>query len=167
VVSVAFKKASIQDLPLIYELAEEIWIPAFAPLFAETQLRALYQGMYNDKLLINWLKQKENDFFIALFDGQPKGYYATENHQKYLKLDKLYVHPDLQGQGVGKKILQEIVNHCRKKGIPSIELRVNRGNDGAIGFYKKYGFEIEKSVDFEGPNGFLYEDYIMAKSIIQ
>ena len=164
-VGLTFQKAGVEDLPLLYKLAEEIWIPAFAPLFSETQLRALYQGMYNDELLTRWLSRKSNELYFIYNDQKPIGYAAVEKHPSFLKLDKIYIHPSFQGKGCGSAAMKKIDQMAIDAGLSVIQLRVNRENISAIAFYHHRNFHIIESIDFPGPEGFLYEDYLMKKSL--
>lgn len=164
-VALRYKKATRSDLPLIYQLAEEIWIPTFAPFFSQKQLRALFTGMYNDKLLTTWLSQTENEFYFLYLNSEPIGYMGVENHDEFLKLDKIYIHPSLQGKGLGNQAMQKVEKLARAAKLTEIRLRVNRGNKSAITFYKNRNYTITESIDFPGPNGFIYEDYIMIKSL--
>jgi ribosomal protein S18 acetylase RimI-like enzyme len=162
VVDLRFRRASPKDLRLLYELAEEIWIPSFAPLFTETQLRALYSGMYNDELLTKWLSRKGNELYF-IYSKAAIGYMAVEKHPEFLKLDKIYIHPSTQGKGFGGAAMKKIDQIAIDSGLSVIQLRVNRENDSAISFYQNRDFEITESIDFSGPDGFLYEDYLMKK----
>ncbi len=158
-----FQKAEVSDLPLLYKLAEEIWIPTFAPLFSETQLRALYSGMYNDEKLTRWLNQAENELYFIYSEERAIGYFGIEKHPPVLTLDKIYIHPELQGQGLGLQTMVEVELLAVTSDLKRIQLRVNRFNSSAISFYERRQFRIIESIDIPGPDGFVYEDYRMEK----
>jgi ribosomal protein S18 acetylase RimI-like enzyme len=44
--------------------------------------------------------------------------------------------------GVGTTMLKHVIDHASKKGVDDIYLHVQSSNNGAIEFYKKFGFEI-------------------------
>ncbi|KAJ4749531.1 N-alpha-acetyltransferase 50 [Rhynchospora pubera] len=48
--------------------------------------------------------------------------------------------------GIGKKLLTHVLDLCAKQNISDIYLHVQTNNDDAIGFYKKYGFEITETI---------------------
>ncbi|MCZ4407900.1 GNAT family N-acetyltransferase [Cryomorphaceae bacterium 1068] len=164
-VDLKFQRATVQDLPLLYQLAEEIWLPAFAPLFDEAQLRALFSGMYNDELLTAWLSREGNELYFIYDGDKAVGYTAVEKHSGFLKLDKIYIHPSIQGKGYGAEVMKKIEEIAFDADLNHIELRVNRENDSAISFYQNRDFNITESIDFPGPEGFLYEDFLMKKII--
>jgi len=88
---------------------------------------------------------------------------AVEKHADFLKLDKVYIHPSMHGKGLGGEAMNKVEEIASDASLSTIQLRVNRENDSAIAFYKNRNFTITKSIDFPGPDGFLYEDYLMKK----
>ena len=46
-----------------------------------------------------------------------------------------------QGKGIGKLLLNKIINSFREKGCKEVILQVNVQNERAIGLYKSFGFE--------------------------
>jgi RimJ/RimL family protein N-acetyltransferase len=50
-------------------------------------------------------------------------------------------------------------------GIGKIALAVNKRNSNAIAAYEKWGFHIEQSVVKDIGNGFVMDDFIMAKEV--
>ena len=57
--------------------------------------------------------------------------------------------------------LAEIASLVAAAGASSLELRVNRGNVAAIGFYRKNGFTVHAEDRREIGNGFVMDDYLM------
>jgi len=151
-------------IPALIALSKEIWLPAFAPLFEKDELMSLYRGMYDVRVLEQWLAKTENHLWFIETAGWKgyAGYLAVEEESDRLKLDKIYVHPYLQGRGVGQWALEQVMEMARKLGHSSLYLRVNRGNVQAIRFYKAAGFTIDEEVDFPAPNGYVYQDYLMS-----
>ncbi|NEN23886.1 GNAT family N-acetyltransferase [Cryomorpha ignava] len=161
-VNLTFRKAFVADIPQLIDLAKEIWLPTFAVYFSETELNSLFSGMYNTDRITADLQNPHYALHIVENTAQkPVGYFATAIKPTYLKLDKIYVSPKLQGQGIGKWIFDEIVRQAREQSLDSIQLNVNRRNAPAISFYKKLGFKIIRSEDIPGPNGFVYDDFVM------
>ena len=52
------------------------------------------------------------------------------------------IHPDFQGQGIGKKLLLHRINYIQNKEIKIIVVRTSQF---AYKFYQKVGFELEKT----------------------
>jgi ribosomal protein S18 acetylase RimI-like enzyme len=51
------------------------------------------------------------------------------------------VHPNQQGQGLGSKVMNKLVDMVKDRGYVSIGLYVWDKNIGAVEFYEKFGFE--------------------------
>jgi GNAT superfamily N-acetyltransferase len=68
--------------------------------------------------------------------------------------------PEHHGEGLGKFLINEVVNKVREAGGKTLELNVNRANDAKV-FYERMGFTIKKTVDIAIGNGFFMNDYVM------
>jgi GNAT superfamily N-acetyltransferase len=51
---------------------------------------------------------------------------------------EMMVLPDYQGEGIGRRVLQELVGRCEEHGIRDVQLFCAAGK---VGFYEKHGFE--------------------------
>jgi ribosomal protein S18 acetylase RimI-like enzyme len=164
----ALQSIGASDLPALYQLAERIWLPTFAPFFTEHELKSLYKGMYNDETLLDWMSKSGHALFFICAQATPAdaiGYLAIETKKDGLKLDKIYVDPLLHGKGIGRWAMAQMEEIAAKHGLNKISLRVNRRNRQAIHFYEKCGFHIDEEVDYPAPNGFVYDDYLMSKTM--
>jgi phosphinothricin acetyltransferase len=56
--------------------------------------------------------------------------------------DSVYVHPDHQGQGVGKAILTELVATGTRHGFHACMARIVGGHDASIALHASCGFEV-------------------------
>lgn len=54
------------------------------------------------------------------------------------------VKPQYQQKGIGKEIMNYIINFCKSNNVKYIYLEVAENNQKAINLYKKFGFEIYK-----------------------
>ncbi len=55
------------------------------------------------------------------------------------------VHPAYQGKGIGKKIMENLINQVKNKKYASIGLFAWEENPNNIPFYEKFGFEKQTS----------------------
>jgi len=77
------------------------------------------------------------------------------------KVDKLYVDPGHQRQGIGAALLQTVQEWARQQQGCRLWLQVNRGNTQAVAAYLKYGFGITESRVFDIGHGFVMDDHVM------
>lgn len=164
-VSFQFQKVDASQSETIMALARKIWLPTFAPYFTSKELESLFSGMYGYEPLKDWFAMEGNHMYIVKSEKGKHGYFAFALKDSKFWLDKIYVDTNLQGTGLGKKISEFIEQKAKELNFDSLSLRVNRRNKNAIDFYIHGGFVIEESIDFQGPNGFVYDDYIMKKDL--
>ncbi len=62
---------------------------------------------------------------------------------KSLYLDDLYVKPDYRSHGVGKSLINTVIETARNAGCHKIRWQVANWNKPAIDFYKKLGVTID------------------------
>ncbi len=86
-----------------------------------------------------------------------------EDSVELYHLEKLYVLPGQQGNGLGRELFETVVAAIRNvcPGPFRIELNVNRYNR-AVSFYEHIGMHRDRTGDFPIGNGYYMNDYIMA-----
>jgi ribosomal protein S18 acetylase RimI-like enzyme len=63
-------------------------------------------------------------------------------HDRYIGvINNVVVDVRARGQGVGKRLVREVVEHCRRHDAVEVHVWTDRTNARAIGLYKKLGFE--------------------------
>jgi len=60
-------------------------------------------------------------------------------------LEMLFIHPDFRGMRIGKTLVDHAVAE-----MDVTKVDVNEQNDQAVGFYKKYGFEVYDRSEKDG-----------------
>lgn len=161
---ILLKIATEADLPGIQEIAKVTWGPTYTHIIGEEQVEYMLGKIYNMGALQEQLA-KGHKFLVAEQSSNKVGFasYSRDEGDAF-HLHKLYVLPEVHGQGVGKLLLNEVVNNVLMEGGKYLRLNVNRYNK-AKDFYESAGFKIKESVDNEIGNGFLMNDYIMEKTI--
>ena len=61
---------------------------------------------------------------------------------KTCELRKMYLHPDLKGQGLGKKLMNDALERARQLGFHEMTLETNHDLFEVVAMYKKYGLEV-------------------------
>lgn len=76
-----------------------------------------------------------------------------------------YVSKKYQGNGVGKKLIEEVINTIsRNSNVRKISLSVSSEMEAAIHLYSKFGFQVSgKLVNELNINGIFYDEFIMEK----
>ena len=158
--------AAESQLGIIQNLDKAIWPDAYGAILSQDQLDYMMDMMYSGNSLINQLRNK-NVFLLAKIDTDFIGFASYElnyDESNYTKIHKLYVLPEIQGQGVGKELIYYIQEIAIKNSNSGLILNVNKQNK-AKDFYLKNEFKIEESVIVDIGNDYVMDDYIMKKYI--
>lgn len=129
------RKGLESDLPGILELIKELAAYEKAPDEVEVNLDEMKNwGFGSNKIF---------DFFVAEKYGSIIGlalyYYKYSTWKgKCLFLEDIIVTEKERGNGVGKKLFNEIVQVARKEKVRRLEWQVLEWNAPAIAFYDKY-----------------------------
>lgn len=76
---------------------------------------------YIDSLIVGYILIRKTDNDVCLLDG-------------------LFVLEEYRGQGIGKKLLDEAINICKKYGVKYVDINVMEKNIIAKDMYKKFDF---------------------------
>lgn len=61
------------------------------------------------------------------------------------KVEMLFIHPDVRGRGIGRRLLRHAVDV-----LGATRVDVNEQNEQAVGFYLKMGFAVEGRSELDG-----------------
>jgi GNAT superfamily N-acetyltransferase len=123
----------------------------------------MLNAFYQPSLLEQQLLDPQHHLLVAISDEKLLGYSHCIDLEDKQKISKLYILPDQQGLGIGKKLIEAIEKDAIAAGVIQLELCVNRGNPARY-FYEKMGFDIIREEDF--PVGdFWMNDYVMQKNL--
>jgi N-acetylglutamate synthase-like GNAT family acetyltransferase len=151
------RKATLEDIPLIQEIAEEAWRPTYGHILTEEQTLYMIPLMYNTELISGQIHL----FSMLEDDGVAIGYCAFEKTSETDgKLHKLYLRPSVKLKGAGSFIIEQISHQARLMGLTSIYLNVNKHNS-AVEFYLKKGFIKDHEMVLDIGNGYVMDDYVM------
>ena len=153
------------DVPAISALAREIWLATYPGIITQAQIDFMLEQRYGHERLYDDLEDAEKWLDQAFLDGRRIGFAFSEIYKGEFKLDKLYIHPDVQRKGVGGQLIAHVAERARKLDYPCVVLAVNKRNEKAIGSYKKYGFAVREAVVDDIGGGFVMDDYIMEKKL--
>ena len=84
---------------------------------------------------------QEQDFQIISLGGVEIGIMSVAERPDCLFINQLYVLPEHQGQGVGRKCMLTVMERGRSLGLP-VRLQVMRVNPRAVAFYQRLDFTI-------------------------
>lgn len=163
---IQWREATAADIPVIQTIAAITWEPTYVPIIGQAQVEYMLSTMYSTTTLGTQMADGQR-FLILLVEGKDVGFagFGSEDTAGAIyKLHKLYLLPEVQGMGLGRYLIETVMDQVKQAGAKHLLLNVNRANP-ALHFYQKIGFKIKETVDIEIGNGFFMNDYIMEISI--
>ena len=115
---IVFRKAGLEDTPLIEELAQEIFPATYKEMLSEGQIEFMMEWMYSQENLRRQILEDGHIYHIVYYEEEPVGYVSLQQQGERLwHLQKIYLKPRMQGKAVGKKKLLTLATVCNAKYI--------------------------------------------------
>lgn len=163
-------KISTDKIPLVEKLSSEIWHKVYPSLISTEQIDFMLNMMYSRSSLEKQMLELEHQFIVISIDEEAVGYasYSLKSvaEPTIFRLNKLYLQPESHGKGMGKAMIQFIINETIPMGAEFLELNVNKANP-TVAFYKKFGFTITEETVAQIGEGYVMDDYIMTLKIAE
>jgi GNAT superfamily N-acetyltransferase len=155
------------EIDIIRRLSDEIWRKVYPSIISMEQIEFMLELIYNEDALKRQINELGHTFLLVIKNDEPIGYASFSlkdvGEQVRYRLHKLYLQPDQHGKGLGKSLLNKIIEMILPSGAQSIELNVNKYNP-TLGFYKKLGFSIISEEVIDIGQGYVMDDYVMELS---
>lgn len=136
------------------------WHATYNKILSPPQMRYMLVKMYARKTIMQQMRSGHH-YFLLKHQKSLVGFIDVSLlDEQSIKLHKLYLLPEYQGLGYGRRLIDFVKRFALHMGANSILLNVNRYNE-ALGFYKKNGFTIVASEDIDIGNNFFMNDYVM------
>lgn len=124
--STSIRPMTLDDLALV----EDIDTQAFAPLWQ------------NSKAYLEVAFRQAAVATIAERDGKPVGYQISTITPVGGHLARLAVFPEIQGQGVGWALLQDLLTQFARRGARILTVNTQKDNLTSLKLYKAAGFQL-------------------------
>ncbi len=96
-----------------------------------------FEEKAQDKFFESAWKGSKHEIIYA--NGKPCGYFSMDESENEITLHELVLLPEFQGEGIGSKILSEVIEVAKVKNIP-IRLEVLKENKAGE-LYRRLGFK--------------------------
>jgi GNAT superfamily N-acetyltransferase len=84
----------------------------------------------------------EETSWVSEVGDQVIGFLCAHEMDRDLHIEELAVHHEWQGQGIGRRLLQTVIEYARRNGFRSVTLTTFREVPWNEPFYRSMGFEI-------------------------
>lgn len=155
------------DVPRLSALAGLIWRAHYPGIISEAQIEYMLAERYDASLIREELRRGDLWWDVLLLNGQMTGYtsYFLTDVPDTIKIDKLYLHPDVHRRGYGGMLIDHVAARAVQCGRTRLMLAVNRHNKTAVAAYRRHGFAIINTSLKKIGGDFWMDDYIMSKSV--
>ncbi len=130
---------------------------------SDTYMANLYPSESNHLLDVDELKKPNTTLFVARQSEQALGCGCLVIHSvEYAEVKRMYVDESGRGKGIGKLLLETIIEQAKKLEVSLLRLETGIYQPEAKGLYEKYGFnEIGPFGDYEyDPMSLFMEKYL-------
>ncbi|GAA4466104.1 GNAT family N-acetyltransferase [Nemorincola caseinilytica] len=154
-------------IPVIMAITHEVWPPTYVPIIGEAQVSYMLGLFYTPEALTRQITEDGHRFIIGYKEGRAVAFASYSAIEPCIyKLHKLYILPGMQGQGIGRGMIDHIVTEIRQKCmVAELRLNVNIHNAQAITFYNRYGFRHLRDEDIDIGGGYFMNDHVLYLAI--
>jgi ribosomal protein S18 acetylase RimI-like enzyme len=144
------------DLGAVQEVARITWAETYRGIIPEDELTSFVERAYSEKSLEH--RMETGVFLVAVVGGEVVGFADFDpepGKSGEVELAAIYVLPEMQGRGVGTRLLEAGIGRFGSAG--SLTLRVARDNLGGRRFYEARGFRSVGEHVWRTATGEVYE----------
>jgi ribosomal protein S18 acetylase RimI-like enzyme len=157
---IAIRQAVAADAPAVRALLVETWHDTYDRLIGPEKVTEITDSWHSIENLNRQMAMPNCSFLVAEDQGAIVGHAcANAQHPSVLFVTRLYVLPACQRRGVGKRLLQAAI--ARHPLSALVRLEAKAGNDGALAFYRREGFQAVGEKVVEGLNHFEMEKRLL------
>lgn len=143
------RQATPEDAHSVNEVLRDSWLNMFENIrlgvsreSLEKEFEVTEDAVANTRAFFESLSDKRNAWVVEE-NGKSIGFCrATIQEDGTGKINAIYLLPEAQGKGVGKRLMQTALDWL--KDCKEIIIECVYNNEKAIGFYKSFGFEVVK-----------------------
>ena len=140
------RAATISDAGSITSVQIEAWVAAYKHFMPEEFLRSLSVSDRSQR----WeelLSQDSEQIWVYLASDSIRGFVhyrcvQNDDGEKLGEIERLYVHPQDWGAGIGLELMDYAIRELRSGGTSGVSLWVAEENPRARRFYESRGFQL-------------------------
>lgn len=179
---------SDEHIEQLSNMASEIWHEYWPAIIGEEQTAYMVEMFHAPAVLRHeidhdnyrfWFLQDEQGKLVGYTGAAVEEFSGTNEHDRAITrsttvnerwprrlfISKIYLYARERGKHYASRVIEFYEDLCRAEGLPAMYLTVNRGNELALRAYQGRGFSIVDEMDNDIGNGYVMNDFAMAKEI--
>ena len=100
-----------------------------------------FSDPWSENSVASELKNKLALWLVAEDEGRVAGYIGSQTCTDESDVMNVAVHPDFRRQGIGERLILDLIDQLNQRGNHSLTLEVRASNVSAIALYRKLGSE--------------------------
>jgi GNAT superfamily N-acetyltransferase len=135
---VVFREAAVRDVPDLLRMMKGLALQEPALPFDERVATQTWRQFFSSAEFGRaWLLSVGGELagYVILTLG-----YSFEYRGREAFVDELYVEEKFRGKGLGRRAMEFVEQRARELGVNAIHLEVDRGNEAALGLYRRTGY---------------------------
>lgn len=167
------RTAGKDDAETVCDIGKRTFYETWRPVNTEEDMQLyMAEAFSQSKIAKDIHDHATNTFLLCYHDNEVVGYAKLRRDRSYpelegkpsLEVERIYVTKSFQDKKAGKALMDEAIHIANDEHCAYIWLGVNKDNEKAIRFYKKYGFTIFGEKNFRLGNA-VDADYLMKKPL--
>lgn len=177
-----------EQLEELAKLAHDIWFEYWPQFIGEAQTRYMVEQFQSEEAIARDVSEHDYEYYFVMDEtGKTVGYVGvaperfadtpddprasahgqaiTPLFADRLFISKIYLLAEERGKHYASQIIAWLSERARELGLSGMYLTVNKGNELGIRAYKGNGFEVIEAVEADIGDGFVMDDYIMARAV--
>lgn len=161
--TIEIQRAVQGDETELSRLGGKTFSDKFAHLYKPEDLQLFLEKSHSIEAYVAHLADPETGIWKAVDPAgnlvgyavaSPCGLPVDDMPEGAMEISRLYVDETAQGQGLGQKLMNSMLNWIDRAGPAPLYLSVYKFNYGAQRFYDRYGFEFLKEYKYRVGNHF-------------
>lgn len=142
-----------EDCKNLFTLMKEIYPLAYSHFWNDDG-NWYVNSQYSKENILKELSQENAEYYFILFKDEIIGNFriiwddklSNLSEEKQLKLHRIYLHPKIQGKGIGKQLMIWLEEIAKQKDYKIIWLDAMDAQPQAFQFYKNFGYNYHSHV---------------------
>lgn len=143
---IQIREMTVSDAGIVSELYADSWRRTYSDLYDEAGLAAQIAKRFSEEKQTEEVKNADV-ITLVVTDGDAVigASSSMMDGRNQAWIDRMHILPEYFGTGLADDLMRATI--AKHSGLQSLALKVLKGNDRAIHFYEKHGFNVTDTIE--------------------